>query len=213
MNLKNFYNKNYIRTTFIFLFIFQLFFLLFTMEVKADGLKKAKDTVELLLSEAKIHATETIHLDPIIRTKQIKSLIEKYINIDFMARATTGPFWKKATNLQKQSYKSALLNQIINTIEVHLNKLSNLTYKTIKTEPRGTKLIYIRGIIEDLDKVQPSVKILWKVALNKESNYQILDLEIENVSLVSSHKAETTSLLRRNKGNFDILIEKLNKTK
>ena len=74
-------------------------------------------------------------------------------------------------------------------------------------------MIYIRGIIEDLDKVQPSVKILWKVALNKESNYQILDLEIENVSLVSSHKAETTSLLRRNKGNFDILIEKLNKTK
>ena len=213
MNLKNFYNKNYIRTTFIFLFIFQLFFLLFTMEVKADGLKKAKDTVELLLSEAKIHATETIHLDPIIRTKQIKSLIEKYINIDFMARATTGPFWKKATNLQKKSYKSALFNQIINTIEVHLNKLSNLTYKTIKTEPRGTKLIYIRGIIEDLDKVQPSVNLLWKVALNKESNYQILDLEIENVSLVSSHKAETTSLLRRNKGNFDILIEKLNKPK
>ena len=213
MNLKNFYNKNYIRTTFIFLFIFQLFFLLFTMEVKADGLKKAKDTVELLLSEAKIHATETIHLDPIIRTKQIKSLIEKYINIDFMARATTGPFWGKATNLQKQSYKSALLNQIINTIEVHLNKLSNLTYKTIKTEPRGTKLIYIRGIIEDLDKVQPSVNLLWKVALNKESNYQILDLEIENISLISSHKAETTSLLRRNKGNFDILIEKLNKTK
>ena len=74
-------------------------------------------------------------------------------------------------------------------------------------------MIYIRGIIEDLDKVQPSVKILWKVALNKESNYQILDLEIENVSLVSSHKAETTSLLRRNKGNFDILIEKLNKPK
>ena len=74
-------------------------------------------------------------------------------------------------------------------------------------------MIYIRGIIEDLDKVQPSVNLLWKVALNKESNYQILDLEIENVSLVSSHKAETTSLLRRNKGNFDILIEKLNKTK
>ena len=74
-------------------------------------------------------------------------------------------------------------------------------------------MIYIRGIIEDLDKVQPSVNLLWKVALNKESTYQILDLEIENVSLVSSHKAETTSLLRRNKGNFDILIEKLNKTK
>jgi ABC-type transporter MlaC component len=213
MNLKNFYNKNYIRKTFVFLFISQISFLLFTMEVNAENFNKANETVEQLLSEAKLHATKTINLDPILRTKKIKSLIEKYINIDFMARATTGPYWKKATYLQKQSYKLALLNQIINTIEVHLNKLSSLTYKTIKTEPRGTKLIYIRGVIEDLDKVKPSVNLLWKIALNKENNYQILDLEIENVSLVSSHKAETTSLLRRNKGNFDILIEKLNKTK
>jgi len=211
--LKNFYNKNYIRKTFFFLFFSQIYFLIFTMEVNADSLNKANKTVELLLSEAKIHATQTLHLDPILRTKKIKSLIEKYINIDFMARATTGPFWNKATYLQKQSYKSALLNQIIITIEVHLNKLSILTYKTINIEPRGTKLIYIRGIIEDLNKLNPSINLLWKVALNKADQYQILDLEIENVSLVSSHKAETISLLRRNKGNFDLLIEKLNKTK
>ena len=61
--------------------------------------------------------------------------------------------------------------------------------------------------------MKPSINLLWKVALNKADQYQILDLEIENVSLVSSHKAETISLLRRNKGNFDLLIEKLNKTK
>lgn len=213
MNLKNSYNKNYIRTAFISLFIFQIFFLLFNIEVRADSLKKANETIESLLSEAKVHAAETIHLDPIIRTKRIKYLIEKYINIDFMARATTGPFWNKATSIQKESYKLALLNQLINTIEIHLNKLSDLTYKTIKMELRGTKLIYIIGIIEDPAKVQPSVNLLWKLALNKESDYQILDLEIENVSLVSSHKAESISLLRRNKGNFDILLEKLNKTK
>jgi ABC-type transporter MlaC component len=34
-------------------------------------------------------------------------------------------------------------------------------------------------------------------------------LEIEGISLIRSHKSETTSILRKNKGDFDFLIEKL----
>ena len=55
----------------------------------------------------------TINLDPKKRTKKIKFLIQKFININFMARATTGAFWKKATRVQKEKYKVVLLNQII----------------------------------------------------------------------------------------------------
>ena len=65
-----------------------------------------------------------------------------------MARATTGAFWKKATSAQKEKYEIVLLNQIINTIEIHLNKLSILTYRTLKTELRGKKLVYVRGLLK-----------------------------------------------------------------
>ena len=34
----------------------------------------------------------------------------------------------------------------------------------------------------------------------------MLDLEIEGISLVSSHKAETMSILRKNKGDFNALL-------
>ena len=49
-----------------------------------------------------------------------------------MARATTGSFWKKATNTQKEKYKSALLKQIVNTIEEHLNTLSTFILQTFE---------------------------------------------------------------------------------
>jgi ABC-type transporter MlaC component len=78
---------------------------------------------------------------------------------------------------------------------------------------RGKKLVYVRGIIEDPKKIKPSINILWKLAANNQQSFVILDLEIENVSLVSSHKAETISILRKNKGSFKALLTKLEKDK
>ena len=130
-----------------------------------------------------------------------------------MARATTGAYWKKATRVQKDKYKVVLLNEIIKTIEVHLNTLTTLSHKIISTQLRGKKLVYVRGIIEDPKKIKPSINILWKLAANNQQSFVILDLEIENVSLVSSHKAETISILRKNKGSFKALLTKLEKDK
>jgi ABC-type transporter MlaC component len=211
--LSNYYSKTQMKKLFTIVFISQIFFLFSSLEVTADNLKKANKTVEQMLIQAKQHATNTVNLDPKKRTQKIRLLIEKYININFMARATTGAFWKKATSAQKEKYKTVLLNQIINTIEVHLNTLSTLSYKTISTELRGKKLIYVRGVIEDPTNLKPSVKILWKLAANNKNSLLILDLEIENVSLVSSHKAETISILRKNKGSFEALLNKLDKLK
>ena len=67
-----------------------------------------------------------------------------------MAKATTGKFWNKATNDEKiKKCKLALLDQIINTVEEHLNTLATLSYKPIKSEFRGKKLVYITGVIKD----------------------------------------------------------------
>jgi ABC-type transporter MlaC component len=35
----------------------------------------------------------------------------------------------------------------------------------------------------------------------------VLDLEIEGISLIRSHKAETMSILRKNKGDFEALLK------
>ena len=67
----------------------------------------------------------------------------------------------------------------------------------------------MKGQIEDPNKKKPSINLLWKLAANKNGSFLILDLEIEGISLVSSQKAEAVSILRKNKGNFDILLSKM----
>jgi len=200
-------NKNII----FYVFVFQLILSFFSIQIFADNLKKGDAIIQEMIMKTKLHAVNSIKLEPEKRTQKIKELINQYINLNFMARATTGSFWKKATGNQRKQYKDALFNQIINTIEDHLNTLATLSYKSVNSELRGKKLVYIRGKIEDPNKIEPTINLLWKLAANKDGKFLVLDLEIEGISLVSSHKAETMSILRKNKGDFNILISKLNR--
>ena len=164
------------------------------LEVLSDNVKKGEVVVQKMIADAKKHAVKTIKLSPKERSLKIEILIKRFINLDFMARATTGSYWKKATNTQKEKYKSALLKQIVNTIEEHLNTLATLAYKPLKSEARGKKLVYVKGIIKDHSKKIPDVNLLWKLAKDKKGNFLVLDLEIEGISLISSHKAETMAV-------------------
>ena len=188
-----------------------LFFQFLTFQSYSDNVKNGEVIVQKMIADAKKHAVKTIKLSPKERSLKIEKLIERFINLDFMARATTGSYWKKATNTQKEEYKNALLKQIVNTIEEHLNTLSTLSYKPLKSEARGKKLVYVKGIIKDNSKKIPDVNLLWKLAKDKRGNFLVLDLEIEGISLISSHKAETMAILRKNKGDFNALLNTFTK--
>ncbi len=210
--MKNFYNSlNFKKVLCITFFLF-LSFQFLTFKAYSDNIKNSEVIVLKMIADAKKHAQKTIKLSPKERSLKIEILIKQFINLDFMARATTGSFWKKATNTQKETYKNALLKQIVITIEEHLNTLATLSYKPLKSEARGKKLVYVKGIIKDDSKKIPDVNLLWKLAKDKKGNFLVLDLEIEGISLISSHKAETMSILRKNKGNFNALLDTYTKS-
>ena len=203
--MKNYWNK--IKKIFVFLFLF--ISPLFVHNSYSDDIKNGEHVIQELIAKTQKHALETIHLSSRERSKKITPIIQQYLNLNFMAKATTGSFWNKATNDEKIKYKLALLNQIINTVEEHLNTLATLSYKPIESELRGKKLLYITGVIEDKSKIKPPINLLWKLSKGKDEAIKILDLEIEGISLIRSHKSETMSILRKNKGDFNDLIGKL----
>ena len=211
--MKSFYNNLRIKNILYYCFALQISFILLSSYAIADNLEKSNAVIQEITSKAKKHAIDSAELNPSERSLRIKLLIKQYINLNFMAKATTGSFWKKTTDIQKERYKVELLNQIIDTVEDHLNKLSTLNYRAVDAEKRGKKLVYVRGKIEDPDNNQPSVNLLWKLGKTAKGSFLVLDLEIEGISLVSSHKSETMSILRKNKGNFQSLLNKYNKNK
>ena len=86
-----------------------------------------------MISKAKVNAIETLKLDQNEKSLRISLLIKEYINLNFMAKATTGSFWKKATFLQRQKYKTAIIGKIINGSEPMTGALAHLFPNNIKS--------------------------------------------------------------------------------
>ena len=125
-----------------------------------------------------------------------------------MARATTGSYWKKVDQNDRNNYKKLLLKKILNTIDFHTKKLEEYTFVHKKINKRGKKLIYVKGVLQNKDNEK--INITWKMY---SKNLTIIDLEIEKISLIKTQKSETMSLLRKNKGNFKQFLKQFDNKK
>ena len=194
-NLKNCCNKNY---AFLKIFVF-IIFSITNFSASSNEYLTAKNQVDNLLKELTSYHKEA----SISENKKNKLDILKYINLDFMAKATTGSYWKKADKKDKSKYKELLLKKILNTIDFHTKKLKEYSFIHKKIEKRGKKLIYVKGVLENKDSEK--INITWKMYIK---NLTIIDLEIERISLIKTQKSETMSLLRKNKGNFKQFLKR-----
>ena len=126
-----------------------------------------------------------------------KKQLIKYLNLDFMARATSGKYWKTASKKQKEKYKELLFLKIMYSINLHTKKLKEIDFVHKKIEKRGKKLIYVKGLLKNKDKQE--INVIWKMY---SKDLTIIDLQIEKISLIKTQKSETINLLRKYKGNF-----------
>ena len=53
----------------------------------------------------------------------------------------------------------------------------------------------------------PDTEVIWRLSAIKNKPIQIIDLEIENISMLKTQQDENTALIKRNGGDFNALIE------
>ncbi len=194
--MKNFYNKTkFVR---IAILIFSIFFLSLKFSY-ADNNRKAKIKIDNLMTDLIIYVKNKENKNDVIANKD---KLLTYLNLDFMARATSGRYWKKASKKEQLNYKKLLFSKILHSINLHTNKLKTMNFIHKKIEKRGEKLIYVKGLLKNEDKQE--VNVIWKMY---SKDLTILDLQIEKISLIKTQKSETINLLRKYKGNFKKFLD------
>ena len=173
----------------------------------ANELEKARQQIDSLMLDLFDYVKANKNSNKGNKDKSI-ILIKKYLNLDFMARATSGKYWKKASEEHKKQYKDFLISKIIDSVDLHLKALENISFEHTTSQKRGKKLIYVNGQIKN--KRNRVVKMKWKLFAK---DYSLLDLEVEKISLIQSQKSETLSLLKKHKGDFSKLFEEISKSK
>lgn len=134
--------------------------------------------------------------DKVVKSKNSNDL-KSFVDLEFMAKATTGKYWKKTTDLEKKKFRVELFRKFFNFINVHVENLKEIKFNEKSVKTRGPKLIYIDGEIDT--KKFKKVKVTWKLS---SKTLKILDIDIEKISLVKSLRLEIKELLRKHRGDF-----------
>jgi phospholipid transport system substrate-binding protein len=143
--------------------------------------------------------------------KKLYQLAEEKIfpSFDFerISRLVLGKAWRKATDLQKEQFKSEFRSLLLRTYSIALSKYKDqgIEIKPMRMKPSDEIVTVKTEIIQD--GAQP-IKVNYALAKDGDS-WLVFDIIIEGVSLVTNYRSQFSSVIR--KDGMDSLNKKLAK--
>lgn len=160
--------------------------------------KMIKDVEVILAQDSNDHTN---------RVAKITNLFDTYFDLPSLTKFSVGPYWRAADATEKIAYEKIIRDVIINTVVRNFDRLAGLEFQLLGSQAKGKQLVRVNGLFVNKDINQPTVSVAWRVITRKDTPPLILDVEIENISMLVTQKQENIAIIRKNEGNFSALIE------
>ena len=182
-----------------------------TLPVKAnDRLDEATALVAEMAQGVK-QAVEADYENDEAKVKVIDMLIESYFDFDGITRFSAGRYWRAASEAEKAEY-AMLFRTVLTGLAVRqFDQLKGLNYTITDTSAKGEKLALVTGIMSDPTGANADAVVSWRVGTLKGKPVRIIDVEIENISMLVTQQQENTAIIRKNGGQFSSLIDAMRK--
>ena len=145
--------------------------------------------------------------DDMARRENVSALFDRYFDLPTIAKFSAGPYWRAADADQKSAYESVIRDVIVGTVVRNFDQLSGLKFTATDSQAKGAKLVLVSGTFTDNNKQLPPIMVGWRVVTANNASPLILDVEIENISMLVTQKQENIAIIRKNEGNFSALID------
>jgi phospholipid transport system substrate-binding protein len=141
------------------------------------------------------------------RTEKITRLLDTHFDIPGIARFSAGPYWRAANERERITYTQSMREALIGSITRNFDQLAGLRFTLIDSQAKGSKMVLVRGTFRDKAGKRPPVSVGWRVVTPHPAPAKVLDVEIENISLLVTQKQENIAIIRKNGGRFSALIQ------
>jgi phospholipid transport system substrate-binding protein len=145
--------------------------------------------------------------DDMARRENVSALFDRYFDLATIAKFSAGPYWRAADANQKTAYRSAIRDVIIGTVVRNFDQLSGLKFTATDSQAKGTQLVLVNGTFTDINQQLPPIMVGWRVVTADNASPLILDIEIENISMLVTQKQENIAIIRKNEGKFAALVD------
>jgi phospholipid transport system substrate-binding protein len=176
----------------------------------SDQIAAANNVITSMISEVETYLdTDSGNIKK--RTENIAKLLDTHFDLPAIARFSAGPYWRAANEQERIDYIQTMRDVVIGTVVRNFDQLSGLRFTTIDSQAKGDKMVLIRGLFNDSTGKRPPVSVGWRVITPAMAPAKVLDVEIENISMLVTQKQENITIIRQNEGRFSALIETMRK--
>ncbi len=141
--------------------------------------------------------------------KSFRKLLKDAFDLDVIAKFTLGRNWRTATPGEQKEFKSSLEDLIVRSYTKRLKDYNGKGYEIIGTQAVSEKDTGVNMVIYPTETKENPIALTWRVR-NNGGKYKIIDLSVEGVSMSVTQRTEFASVIQRNGGSLQALIDSLN---
>ncbi len=167
--------------------------------------KQAQTFIRILSDSALMSLTEK-NLNRNEREIRMSKILEKNFDIKTIGRFALGVNWRQATKKQKTEYLNLFKTMIIKTYTNRFEDYSGQKLKTGKAIKSGRRDVLVSSQI--IQPNGPPVHIEWRVR-DRKGKLRIIDVSVENISMSVTQRSDFSSVIQRNGGDINALINLL----
>lgn len=141
---------------------------------------------------------------------ETNAIIDEFFDFDLVSRFAAGQAWRSASDAEKADYKTAFRRVLLALAETQFEYFRRIEYTPKDAISKGPKLMIVSGMVHDKTGEYPDAVVSWRISTKQGKPARIIDLEVENISMLITQQQENTAIIRQNGGSFQALIDALN---
>ena len=141
------------------------------------------------------------------KDERFANLFNRALDLDFIGQFVLGRNWRTASAEQRKEFISVYRQLNVSTWSKRFDEFKGKEFVFNGTSPSNSKgQIFVNSVVP-MDQGEPA-KVVWRVR-EKNGEYKVVDIIIENVSLAITARNEYTAFIKNNPGGVDALIANL----
>ena len=171
-----------------------------------EKIEQSKYFVENLGKQV-VEKVSNINLSESERIVNFRNLYLDSFDNYYISRFVLGQYWKRLDSNMKKQFVESFNNYIVTTYAPKFKGWEG----TFKATDSLLENNYYNVKMNVLNKDGPTLKFMWKIYLDKNKNFKILDVNIDGVSMLVTQRAEFMSVIKNNPRGVIGLIEAMEK--
>ena len=171
-----------------------------------ENIGKSKLFVEKLGKQVveKVSNTEITEQE---RYNNFKTLYIYSFDNYYISRFVLGRYWKTIDKGIQKQFVNSFNNYIVATYAPKFKGWEG-TFKAVESLFENN---YYNVKMDILNKDGPTLKMMWKIYINKNEEFKILDVNIDGVSMLVTQRAEFLSVIKNHPNGVKGLIDAMDK--